>query len=168
MAEMAEERERREHGARLRERVYVTFTALAVLMVTGGHSVSPDPRETLAVLVVTVVGVLLAGFTSDVVAHMLVRRQFPDRRELRHMSAVSVRALGAILFPCGFLALALAGWLPAFTSVWLSVVALLMALGVIMWIAVRRTDLAWGKRLLALTGVVGLGVVVVALEYLAH
>jgi hypothetical protein len=155
-------------GDRLRERVYVTFTAIAVLIAISGHGESPDPAAALFTLLITVVGVLLAGFTADAVSSMLVHQTLPSRKEVGSMLAVSAQALGAILVPTLFLVFAVFGVMQVGPALRSSIVVLLVTLGVIVWLAVRRAGLAWWKTLMVLVVIVGLGVVVVLLEYLAH
>ena len=158
----------RQAGDRMRERIYVAFTAIAVLMAMSGHGDQLDPATVLATLLVTVIGVLLAGFTADVVSHMIVHRALPPWREFGHMLAVSIRALGAVVIPAVLLVLAIAQVLDVSVAVQVSIVALLVALGIVVWIAVRRARLVWWKTVVVLAVVVGLGVLVVLLEVLAH
>lgn len=158
----------RQAGDRMRERIYVTFTAIAVLMAMSGHGSRLDPGTVLATLLITVIGVLLAGFTADIVSHMLVHRALPPWREFGHMLAVSIRALGAVVIPAVLLVLAIAQMLEVSIAVRVSIVALLVALGIVVWIAVRRARLVWWKSVVVLAVVVGLGVLVVLLEVLAH
>ncbi|NNC12239.1 hypothetical protein HII28_10160 [Planctomonas sp. JC2975] len=164
----ASEEKLRESGDRLRERIYVTFTAIAVLMAMSGHGVAVDPAGALLTLVVTVVGVLLAGFTSDVVSYMLVHHALPGRRDFTRMLAVSLRALLAILVPAILFVLAIAHVITAGAALRASIIVLLITLGVIVWRAVGSAHLAWWKSLLVLGVVVGLGILVVLLELFAH
>jgi hypothetical protein len=164
----ATEDERREAGDRLRERIYVTFTALAILMALNAHGEHLDSPTVLWTLVISVVGVLLAGLASDLVSHMIVHNTLPTAREFRHMLAVASRALTVIVVPVLVLAAAWLGWMPARTAVVIAITALIASLAVIARIAVSRTGLAWWQQLIVLTGIVALGVLVVFLEQLAH
>jgi hypothetical protein len=158
----ATEEERREAGDRLRERIYVTFTALAILMALNAHGEHLDSPTVLWTLVISVVGVLLAGLASDLVSHMIVHNTLPTAREFRHLLAVASRALTVIVVPVLVLAAAMLGWMQARTAV------VIASLAVIARIAVSRTGIAGWKQLIVLVGIVALGVLVVFLEQLAH
>lgn len=160
--------ERQEAGDRLRERIYVTFTALAILMALNAHGEQLDSPTVLWTLIISVVGVLLAGLASDLVSHMIVHDTLPSARELRHMLAVASRALGVIAVPVIVLVLAYFGVMAPRTAVIVAISALIASLAVIARIAVSRTRLPWWKQLIVLGGIVLLGVVVVFLEQLAH
>lgn len=150
---------------RLKERVYVTFTALAVVLALRTHPDEGAPARTLAI---TVLGTLLAAFVADVVAHVAVHAALPDRRELRLMVGVSTSALAGVAAPLVFVGLGSAGvWEPS-TGLTAALVALVAALAAIGWFAVRRVRLPRWHKLLVLLAEVVLGVVVVGVELLAH
>jgi hypothetical protein len=156
--------ERREAGDRLRERIYATFTALAILMALNGHGDGLDPLNVLLTLLISVGGVLLAGLASDLISHMIVHNTVPSAREFRHMVAVASRALTVIAVPAIMLLIAAGGAVTVHTAMTVGVVSL----AVIAQLAVKRTNLSSGKRILVLAAIVALGVAVVALEQLAH
>lgn len=164
----ATQEERQEAGDRLRERIYVTFTALAILMALNAHGEHLDSPTVLWTLIISVVGVLLAGLASDLVSHMIVHDTLPSAREFRHMLAVASRALSVLAVPVIVLALAYFGVMQAHTAVVIAIAALIASLAVIARIAVSRTGLAGWKQLIVLVGIVLLGVIVVFLEQLAH
>lgn len=155
-----------EHRAdRLKERVYVTFTALAVVLALRTHPEEGAPARTLAI---TVLGTLLAAFVADVVAHVAVHAALPDRRELRLMVGVSSGALAGVAVPLVFVGLGGAGVWEVSTALTAAVVALVAALAGIGWIAVRRVRLPRRYKLLVLLAEVVLGCLVVGVELLAH
>ncbi|MGN6427133.1 hypothetical protein [uncultured Leifsonia sp.] len=164
----ATEEERREAGDRLRERIYVTFTALAVLMAMNAHGEHLDPGTVLWTLLISVIGVLLAGLASDFVAHMIAHNTLPSAREFRHMLAVASRALGVLVVPVIMLLLALGGIVQVRTAMIVAIVALIVSLAVVARIAVSRAGIAGWKQLVVLAALVALGVLVVFLEQLAH
>lgn len=164
----ATEEERREAGDRLRERIYVTFTSLAVLMALNAHGEHLDPASVLWTLSISVIGVLLAGLASDLVAHMIAHNTLPSAREFRHLLAVVSRALGVLVVPVVMLLLALAGVVQVGTAMVVAIVALIASLAVVARIAVSRTGIAGWKQLVVLAVLVALGVLVVFLEQLAH
>ena len=71
---------------RLKERVYVTFTALAVLIALTSHGAPPSAGSAALSLVLTTLGVLLAGFAADVIAHSTIHSALPTGPALRHMT----------------------------------------------------------------------------------
>ncbi|WP_025156545.1 hypothetical protein [Leifsonia aquatica] len=164
----ASEEERRQAGDRLRERIYVTFTALAILMAMNAHGESLDPPTVLWTLLISVVGVLLAGLASDLVSHMIVHNTLPTPREFRHLVAVASRALAVMVVPVAALLLAITGTISIRAAMITAIVALIASLAVVARIAVSRTGLGGWKQLLVLVAIVALGVLVVFLEQLAH
>ena len=164
----ASEDERRQAGDRLRERIYVTFTALAILMAMNSHGEALDSPTVLWTLVISVVGVLLAGLASDLVSHMIVHDTLPSVPEFRHMLAVSSRALGVLVVPLIAVGLAVFDVIPDRTGLIVAITALIVSLAVIAWIAVARTGLSGWRQLAALGVLVALGILVVFLEALVH
>lgn len=91
--------EARQRSEALKERVYVTFTALAVTIAferDAGHMTVADAALTL---LLTVLGTLLAVFVADVIAHMVRDSSLPYRAELAHLMYVSFGSLGVIVAP---------------------------------------------------------------------
>ena len=78
----------------LKERIYITFTSLAVVMALSAHADELTPGGAAVTLLIAVVGTLLAVFVADLVAYIAVHATVPDRAELGHMISVSTRALG--------------------------------------------------------------------------
>ena len=163
----ATEEQRRQAGDRLRERIYVTFTALAILMAMNGHGELDSPTV-LWTLVISVLGVLLAGLASDLVSHMIVHSSLPTAKEFGHMAAVSSRALAVLVVPVIAVALAVFDVIEARTGMVIAIAALILALAVIAWIAVARSGLSGWRQFIALAVLLALGVLVVFLEALVH
>jgi hypothetical protein len=164
----ASEDERREAGDRLRERIYATFTALAVLLALSTHEHTPEARDVLWTLVISVCGVLLAGLASDLVSHMIVHNTLPTAREFRHIVAVASRALGVLVLPVIMFGLAAFDVLASQTALTVSLIALILSLAIIVRVAVRKTGISGWKQVVVLGAIVVLGVGVVLLELLAH
>lgn len=167
MSTEIDETERSARAAHLKERIYLTFAALAVVITlsTHGHVSAGDAAKTL---IVTVLGTLLAVFTADLVSHLVVHGRLFTRPELRHAVGSSFGALSTVALPFVFLGLAaLDVWGPD-AALRASAVALLVSLIVIGWIAVRRIPLTWFQRLIALGAEAALGLAVIGLQVLAH
>ncbi|HEY0216646.1 MAG TPA: hypothetical protein VGC57_09660 [Cellulomonas sp.] len=157
-----------ERAERLKERVYVTFAALAVVLTMGSHVEEITTGEATTTLLITVGGTLLAVLVADVVSHMVVHAALPVGAELRHMLRVSVGSIGAIGVPLVFLGVAAVGAWPVASALRASTIALLATLGAFGWAAVRRVPLPGWQRLVLLLAEVALGAAVVGLELLAH
>jgi hypothetical protein len=159
-----------EHRAEaLKERVYVTFTSLAVVLAMQSHSTEHlTAGEAAATLSITVVGTLLAVFVADVVSHLAVHTAVPTGPELRRMAAVSFGAFAAVVLPLIFIAFAALEWWSIDAALRASTIALAVTLIAIGFLAVRRVRMAWWQRFIALGAEFLVGAAVVGLELLAH
>jgi hypothetical protein len=156
-----------ERADRLKERVYVTFAALAVVLTLRSHG-DVTAGVAATTLVITVGGTLLAVLLADVVSHIAVHASLPTAAEARHMVAVCTGALGVLVLPMVFVGVAGSGAWTVDGALRASTIALVASLGVVGWLAVRRVALPRWQKLLVLVAEVALGVAVVALELLAH
>lgn len=159
--------ERSARAAHLKERIYLTFAALAVVITlsTHGHVTAGEAATTL---IVTVMGTLLAVFTADLISHLVVHERLFTAPELRHALGSSFGALGTVALPFVFLGLSGLGVWDAHTALQAGAIALLVSLIVIGWVAVRRMPLTWVQRLIALGAEAALGLAVIGLQVLAH
>ncbi len=149
----------------LKERVYITFTALAVVLALREHATSV--AEATLTLLIAVIATLLAVFLADVVSHIAVHAVLPTRPQLRHMLRISIGAIGAVVLPFVFLAIAARGW-ELDKALRASSIALVASLIVIAYVAVRRVRLPLWQRLLVLVVEFALGLLVLTLELLVH
>ena len=157
-----------EESARaLKERVYATFTGLAVIMIyaVGDH---PDAGHALRSLVVSIVGISAAGFTAEVIAHQVTHAALPSRAELRVMLRIAAGALASASLPVLALLAAVLGWVEATTALWIGVGIYAAVLAAIALIAVGRAGLTWRQGLVSLAFLLGLGALVVGVLALAH
>ena len=60
----------------LKERVYATFTGLAIVLVLRPHE--PSPQDATFPLVIGVLGITVAGFVAEIIAHLGGARPFPE------------------------------------------------------------------------------------------
>ena len=157
-----------ERAARLKERVYITFTSLAVVLALSSHAEGLTARRAVTTLLIAVTGTLLAVFVADFVSHVAVHQVMPTGPELRRMVGVSAGALGVLPLPLIFLALAGAGRWSVAAGLRASTIALLGSLVVIGYLAVRRVRMPVWQRLVVLGAEAALGTAVIALELLAH
>ena len=157
-----------ELAAGLKERVYATFTGLAILLAVQAHGSHFDPTEANISLIIGVAGITLAGFVSDILSHLTVHRSFPNRRKVGHLLWVAFSALGSLVLPGITLALASFDVIEADLSARIAITALIVTLAVIVLLAVRRSGLTFVRQLLAIVMLTALGGAVIALELLAH
>lgn len=166
MTDQAGAEARQFRADRLRERIYLAFTALAVVLaLTSRHVEAP---QALATLSITVLGTLSAILVADVVSHLVVQERPMSRAELRHAVGASFGALSGVGLPILFLVIAWVFSLPADTALRASAIGLIVALVVIGYVAIRRIRLRWWQRLVALGAEAAIGLVVVGLQVLAH
>lgn len=167
MAEATKEQlERR--GEQLKERVYITFTALAVVLALRADVHHETVGGAAGTLTVAVIGTLLAVFLADVVAHITVHQALPTRAELLHMVIVVLGAAETLVLPLLVIGLAGLGILTLDVALTASTVILVVTLVAVGYLAVRRLRLPLVQRLLVLLAEFALGLLVVALELLAH
>lgn len=150
----------------LKERVYLTFTTLAVVVAVYAHH-ETDPGVAFRTVLVSAIGTLLAVFAADVIAHMVIHEALMTASELRHAAQTSFGALSAVLLPLLFLAAAKWGWWQTDTALVASAISLLLALVLIGFLAIRRLRVTWWQRLLALGMEAVIGLVVIGLQVLA-
>ena len=150
----------------LKERVYATFTGLAIVLVLRAHETTP--RDATFSLVIGVLGITIAGFAAEVIAHLAAHASFPDRDELGRMFRIASGAFASVVVPVVLLLCSWPGWISVETALAASMWVYLATLGLVTWVAVRRTALNWGQRLLALVALVLLGGIVIVLQLLAH
>ncbi|MGB4777796.1 hypothetical protein [Microbacterium sp.] len=162
--EMTEAREAR--GERLKERIYLAFVALAVVLAVGSHSESP--AAALFTLIVTALGTLLAVLVADVISHFVIAERGMTGAELRKALFTSFGALTAVIVPVLAFLIALAGWWSMDTAVFVAATGLIVALVVIGYTAIRRIPLPWWQRAIALGLEAVLGLAVIGLKALAH
>lgn len=155
---------REERAARLKERIYLTFAALAVVLTLD----YPDALESMKVLAITMLGLVMALFVAEVVSHIVVHEGFPSRAEFMQVCRTTFGAMSAMTIPFAFLT---ASWLTDWSvesalqwSMWWLLISLI-AIG---YLAVRRLSITPLQKLVVLGAEAGLGAIVIALKLLAH
>lgn len=160
------ERDPATHAEWLKERVYLTFTALAVVLALRSHHATAS--EAAVTLLIAVLGTLLAVFVADVMSHIVAHASLPSRPELRAMVRMSFGTLGVLIFPFVFIGFAISGRWRVEAALQAATIALVSSLVAIGYIAVRRVRLPVWQKLLVLFAEFVLGAAVVGLELLAH
>ncbi|QHC56535.1 hypothetical protein [Rathayibacter tanaceti] len=151
----------------LKERIYATFTGLAVVMiyVVGDH---PDAAQALRSLAISIVGISAAGFVAEVVSHQVVHAATPSGAEVRIMLRIAAGALASASLPLLALAGAALGLIDATAALRIGAGVYVATLAAIALIAVARAGLPLRQSLVSLLGIVGLGALVVGVLALAH
>ena len=153
-------------GAYLRERIYATFTGLAIVLVVAGSDHAAADHALLALLF-GVIGITIAGFVSDVVSHLAVEGEFPHGADWVVLLRVAGGGLSTVVVPGGLMLL---GWLEIIdlsTAISAAAIVYVVTLALIGWLTVRRSHARWWERVLALGILIGLGLLVIALQTLA-
>lgn len=158
----------RQRAESLKERVYISFTSLAVVLALQSHAAETTPLAAGATLSIVVIGSLLGIFVADLLSHLTVHAKPPSADELHHMIAVSAEALGVLVMPLLFLAAAGLGlWSTAQALRW-AIVVLVVTLVVIGYLAIRKLNLPFRHKAVIVLAEVFLSLVVIGLELLAH
>lgn len=152
----------------LKERIYVTFTSLAIVLTLNTHANENTAGAAALTLLIGVVGTLLAVFLADFLSHLTVHARVTTAAEFRHMVAVSVGSIGVVLLPMVFLGIAGLGAWTVGSALTASIAVLLATLVVVGYLAVRRVALPGWQKVVILLGEVVIGGAVIGLETLAH
>ncbi|KZE90605.1 hypothetical protein [Microbacterium sp. TNHR37B] len=165
----AGESESRAHRASvLKERIYVSFTTLAVVIALRAHDDHPSASVALGTLAVTVIATVVAVYVADVLSHMVVHEGLPHSAEHRRIVTSTLGAATVSLPPLISLALAALGLYSAAAGLVAAMVLTIATLAAVGVLAVRKLALPRGQRIAILVGEVALATVVIALELLAH
>jgi hypothetical protein len=150
-----------------KERVYATFTGLAIVLVVG-VSAHPTAEAALVALLLGVAGITAAGFVSDIIAHLAVHENLPDKDEWMLLLRVAGGGLSTLVAPAVFLVLAIVDVMHDDTALRVATIIYVVTLAVIGLLVVRRSRLTWWQQLLVLAVLVALGLVVIGIQALAH
>ncbi len=161
--------ELRSHRASaLKERIYVTFTILAVLIALRTHDDHPSATAAIGTLVVAVAATVVAVYIADLLSHMIIHSRLPELAEHRRIILSTLGASTVALPPLACLAPAAFGLyevgigLSAGTAISVATVA---AIG---FLAVRKLALPRRQRFVILAAELVLVILVIALELLSH
>lgn len=155
--------------ALLRERLYGAISCLATLAVLARYTT--DETSALARMLDVAVaagGLWAASLFAHWLAHLAVHSAAPRGRDLWRMLQSSGQILQAAFLPVLVLAVAAVANLNTSTATWVAMWILVAELGVITLLAVRRTELLWWQRGLAVVVLAGIGALVLVIKILAH
>ncbi|MHA7288686.1 hypothetical protein ACX80V_03415 [Arthrobacter sp. MDT3-24] len=152
----------------LKERVYVTFTALAVTIAFERDAAHATVDGAALTLLLTVVGTLLAVFVADVIAYMVRDSSLPSRAELAHLMDVGFGSLGVVVAPMAILGLSALGVIGVAPALRVVAVTLAATLVIVALFAVRRLRVKPWLKILVLAIMAALGLAVLAIELAIH
>lgn len=158
----------RQRAASLKERVYIIFTSLAVVLALRSHADETSPAAAAATLSIVVIGSLLGIFVADLLSHLTVHSKLPTGEELHHMMAVSADGLGVLVTPLLLLTAAGFGLLSTAAALGWAIVVLVLSLAVVGFLAIRRLDIPLHHKAAIMFAEVVLSLLVIGLELLAH
>ncbi|CAN5706623.1 hypothetical protein BH11ACT6_BH11ACT6_17560 [soil metagenome] len=153
----------------LRERLYGAISCLATLAVLSRDTHGETNAWARVVdVVVSAGGLWAASLLAAWVAYLAVHGQGPRGMAALAMLKTSRQILVAAAAPTVILIAAGIGWLEAGIALSIALWLVVIELGLIALLAVRRTNLRWWQQLIAVGTLTGLGVLVVALKTLTH
>ncbi|GAA2588770.1 hypothetical protein [Microbacterium binotii] len=155
-------------AASLKERIYVAFTALAVIIALRAHDAHPDAGLALGTLAITVAATVSAVYVADLLSHMVVHSRVPARAEHRHMVVGTLGAATVALPPLLCIGLSALGLYDASTGLLVAMLITTATLVAIGLLAVRRLAVPRLQRTVILAGEAVLAIAVIALELLSH
>ncbi|GAA1858214.1 hypothetical protein ACFQZV_01960 [Microbacterium koreense] len=153
--------------AYFKERVYASFTGLAIVLVVSSDTHASAAYALLS-LVLGVGGIVAAGFVSDVISHLVVHREVPHRRTFALLARIALGGLSTVVVPGLLLVLAWIQVIPVDVALTLAVAVYVLTLVVIGLLAIRGARLTWVQSFVALLILVALGLLVIGLQTLAH
>jgi hypothetical protein len=163
---MSDTVDRHRIASRLRERIYLSVTALATVAAMLGSA--PDPLDALRTLVVALAGTAAAMTVAESTAARIVEARALTGAEIRGLVADGAGALTVGVVPALLLAASAAGLLGVETALWSSAAALVAALVVASALALRRSGLPRRWAVLGMLGEAAIGAAVVLLRAAGH
>ncbi|WP_067872115.1 hypothetical protein [Agromyces aureus] len=152
----------------LKERVYATFTGLAIVLVQLTNVDHLEPVRVIVELAVGIIAITAAGLAADVISFLSVHARFPVGHEVRIMLRIAASALASAGVPVVVLVLAVFGIVELDTALRIVSIVYVVTLGVIAYLGVRRTNAPWWKQLIALATLMAVGLSVVLIQLAAH
>jgi hypothetical protein len=153
----------------LRERLYGAISCLATLAVLARYTTEgTNAWARILDVAVATGGLWAASLLADWVAHLGVYGATPRGRDALRILQSSGQILEAALLPVVIIAVAGFGVLRTYTATWIAMWVLVAELGLIAFLAVRRTQLPWWYQFFAVAGLVGVGFLVLGIKILAH
>ena len=158
----------RQRSEALKERVYITSTALAVTVAYGQTAGNPTVAGAAVTLCATVLGTLLSVFVADVVTHLVRENVLPSGAELAHLGYVSLGSSTVLVVPMSILWISAAGVIAPATALRAISAALAATLVVVTAVAVRDLDMTPWRKAQAVAIISALGLAGIGIELAVH
>lgn len=152
----------------LKERIYVAFTALAVVIALRAHDQHPSASIALGTLAITVVATICAVYVADLLSHMIIHAHLPTPTDHRQMITGTLGAGAVAIPPLVCLALSAIGIYDAAAGLLSAMLVIIVTLTAIGLLAARRLSVPRAQRIAILAAESFLALVVIALELLSH
>lgn len=159
---------RMHRASALKERIYVAFTTLAVIIALRAHDHHPTAGIALGTLAITVTATICAVYVAGLLSHMVIHEQLPTSGEHRRMIADTFGAGTVAVPPVICLIPAHFGLYDTATGLVAAMLVTTCTLAAVGILAVRRLSVPRGQRLAILTAHCLLALAVIALELLSH
>jgi len=151
----------------LQERIYATFTGLAIVVAVDATGDGGAWQAFLTVLV-GIIGISAAGFLAEVVAYEVGHRRLPSGAEVREMASIAGSALASASIPLIVIALSGFGLLGLELALRLAMAVYAATLVAIFLLAARSTGLRPVQRILSSAMFLVLALLVVGVLFFAH
>lgn len=148
----------------MRERIYGAVSCLAALAVISHGSPPAGAWQRVISVVAVAGGLYVASVYAEWLASVAVYQSPHIGHILRGSAQVLLAAVPAVIT----LGIAGFGWLDVTTATWIAMGILIAELGFFALLAVRRTELSWWKRLLAVSSLIAIGCIVVVVKVATH
>ncbi|PXA68444.1 hypothetical protein [Cryobacterium arcticum] len=96
---LPEQKPAEERARALKERIYASFTGLAIVVVIYSDVDHTAALDAFLSLAVGIIGIAAAGFVAEVIAHQVTHTDTPSRADLRTMARISSGALASASIP---------------------------------------------------------------------
>lgn len=157
--------------AHLKERIYGAFACLTTLLLLTrhpGHGTSEEAWTAALDVGLALLSLWAASLVAEVLAHLASHGQGLSRRDWGHMAGATWQIVSAGVVPMLLLVLAGLSILDYTLALRLGVGAVILSLGLFVYLAVRRTPIPTWQRVLLMAVLMGVAALVVLLKAIAH
>ncbi|MFS3130847.1 hypothetical protein ACLM5J_20760 [Nocardioides sp. Bht2] len=157
--------------AHLKERIYGAFACLTTLLLLTrhpGHGTTTDAWTAAFDVALALLGLWAASLVAEVLAHLASHGAGLSRRDWAQMAGATWQIVSAGVVPIFLLVLAAVGLVEFSLALGMGVAAVIVSLGLFVYLAVRRTPIPTWQRVLLMVLLMGVAALVVLLKAIAH